>query len=226
MLVSFHCEHANQGANAVSCGFETACSRSRQSRGRCGRRVRVASIDAPMPENVRTAVIAGAIGYKLLRFVAFVAPLRIHYTGDIVLLVGPNTAPEILSFCERQQVLLREVNSTVTCHHYNNLRKDALCPGLALSRFTLLADACRPYDYCFSIDFRDVIFQGNPFASFSFGAAHEGKVRGGRQQSRKIAQKNGLQYSRASLSRLMVLSLEDKSKNMQTSFFNAQWANK
>lgn len=58
-------------------------------------------------EEIWTAVIAGAIGYKLLRFVTFVAPLRVHYSGDVVLIVSTDVSADILSFCQQQHVNLQ-----------------------------------------------------------------------------------------------------------------------
>ena len=106
----------------------------------------------------RTAVLSAAMGYKLLRFVTFVVPLRLHYDGDIILLLGRNTSQDVLSLCAQQRVTMQYItNISAVCHSYATLNSGAQCPGFALSRFTLLAESCRGYDLCFSIDFRDVV---------------------------------------------------------------------
>lgn len=110
-----------------------------------------------MARPARSAVISAAMGYKLLRFVAFVVPLRKHYDGAIILLVGQNNSQEVLRLCAEQHVELQHVNTTAVCHSYATLNTGAQCPGFALSRFALLAESCRGFDMCFSIDFRDVV---------------------------------------------------------------------
>ena len=148
----------------------------------------------------RTAVIAAAIGYDFYQFVRFVAPLRVHYAGDIVLFVmEASPPPPLRAFCDEHSVLRRDINSTATCGRLTTLDKTARCPGFILSRYQFLADTCRPYDFCLTIDFRDVHFQADPFGSITL--------------------------PRPRMSKSMVLILEDQSKNMQTSFFNAGWAN-
>lgn len=153
----------------------------------------------PLDKMQRTAVIAAAVGYDFYQFVRFVAPLRVHYAGDVILFVAEASMPlPLRSFCDEQRVLLRDINTTDACHSLTTLDKKAHCPGFILSRYEFLAEACRPYAFCLSVDFRDVLFQADPFASIAL-----------RKQN---------------LATSIVLMLEDASKNMQTSFFNKGWA--
>ena len=102
----------------------------------------------------RRVVIAAALNYGLTRFAHFVVPLRKVYSGDIVVFVGSDLPPDVIEFCLTHRVQLMALPEQ---------------PGLAiepaLGRYAGYAQVCRRYEWCFATDFKDVVFQADPFAS-------------------------------------------------------------
>lgn len=107
----------------------------------------------------RTAVISTAVGYPWVRFATFIMPLRVHYAGDIVLIVDPDgLQADAAELCEQQRVAVTPFRGNVTCGKVQ-------CPGLVVARFHQIAELCAPYELCLATDMRDVIFQADPFAT-------------------------------------------------------------
>ena len=130
--------------------------------GRDSRRARGALRVGMADSMEKTAVIALAVGYPWQRYAAFVAPLRAHYKGDI-LLIGQKSSmtAEAQQVCSRHRAKIipfqhRCLDEPKTCKH----------SWQGIERFPIVAGLCRErgYAYCLSTDFRDVIFQGDPFA--------------------------------------------------------------
>lgn len=115
----------------------------------------------------RTAVLAAAVGYPWVRFATFLMPLRVHYRGDIVLIVDPDLMdPEATRLCNEQRVDLRPIASAgLKCGKIQ-------CPSLVVARFHMIAELCAPYELCLTTDMRDVIFQADPFASLLHPHGH------------------------------------------------------
>ena len=104
--------------------------------------------------------MAEAFSYPVENYQAFVLSLRqTDYAGDITILAPPNrTRPEALAFLRSHQVVL--VNASHDSRRHNS------------ERFWQYAALCSPslYHYCLAADFRDVLFQANPFASYSMSS--------------------------------------------------------
>ena len=112
-----------------------------------------------------TAVISVATGYPWVRYATFLLPLRVHYKGDIILLGEPpnRIAPDVRQLCDEQGVSI-EVLRVKACD-----ASAIQCPEVVTARFRQIAAICRRgYTLCLSTDFRDVFFQGNPFATLLF----------------------------------------------------------
>lgn len=100
----------------------------------------------------RTLLLSAAVGYKdLSLFSIFLSTLRKHYDGDAMLLLEEGTKHEIKSILLEHNVLYEEVNSTNSWDEFN------------IQRFKYYTMACKKYDYCMALDFRDSFFQENPF---------------------------------------------------------------
>ena len=91
--------------------------------------------------------------------------LREVYRGDVVLFTSPVLAPEVQALCRAYNVstmLLPEAGSTVkTMSRARDPRNDAK----GVQRYAAYRQICEGprYDVCFATDFRDVVFQADPF---------------------------------------------------------------
>ena len=112
-----------------------------------------------------TLVVAAAVGYSADVFASFVGTLRQHYDGDALLLVRKDPPPDVLKILEENRVFYREYFGDNTC---GNLSKNP-CHGegnwdrFNIERFEFYRIVCEEYDYCMALDFRDSVFQGDPF---------------------------------------------------------------
>ncbi len=96
----------------------------------------------------RTVIMAAAIGYTLADFRRFIIPLRKVYDGSVVLFSSPRGAA--LELCRAQGVQLRELPEESSI-------------GVRANRFVGYDQVCAGYDWCLAVDFRDVLFQSDPF---------------------------------------------------------------
>ena len=100
-------------------------------------------------------VIAEAFGYVIEVYRVFILSLRKSgYGGDVALIAPPNrTRPECAAFLADQRV-------TLVASQNHSARHNA-------DRFLMYAELCARdrYRYCLAADFRDVIFQQNPFGA-------------------------------------------------------------
>lgn len=105
----------------------------------------------------RTPLVMGvAIGYRLPTFQTFVLTLRRHYDGEATLIVNRSKMAQgarISQFCRFHNITL--LNSKTT------LRRDL---HVGHSRHEAFARLCHRADHiCLAVDFRDSVFQANPF---------------------------------------------------------------
>lgn len=132
-------------------------------------------------------VAAVAVGYPLATFQRFVISLRLHYGGALTLMTGDKTvARDARQLCCAHRARL----ISGTAHGLNLSRilgidaKDGTVRGesrshaAAFSRFIAYARLCSAgaHSLCLGVDFRDVIFQGDPFSwlQHRFGDATAG----------------------------------------------------
>ena len=95
-------------------------------------------------------VISAAWNYPAASYAAFIVSLRrAGYGGDIQI-YGPTSrlSPGVAELCREWDASLIDADS-------------AKLDGV--TRFALYATACRPYQRCLAADFRDVVFQSDPF---------------------------------------------------------------
>ena len=174
-----------------------------------------------MSQTSDTAVIAIAYRYEWLRHALFVMPLRMHYAGDIILGTEPveQMDPDIRELGRQQRVTFAPIRHKCaakaggvadyydrktgkTIKSMNDVSDGCGFHGwLMLIRFQLYADACRPYARCLAMDFRDVIFQADPFA--------------------ELARLNEAKQDKSASD--LVLVCEDSSKQVGASYFNRVW---
>ena len=126
----------------------------------------VTSLVAPLAAASRHVVMAAAIGYPLPVFERFILPLRSHgYRGAVVLFVDERALPDAARLlCERHNVTTRALPG-----HSAGPR---LAKAKGMSRYSGYREVCDDahYDHCFASDFRDVVFQADPFVSLPRGA--------------------------------------------------------
>lgn len=127
------------------------------------------SVMAVLPS--RKLVMGIAIGYPLHIYQIFLGTLRAtSYTGDITLVVGPNTSAAILTLCAEQQAKVRDAASLGLSLQASSQSRN----HLQIMRYQTYMQLClaSQHNFCLATDFRDVFFQRDPFSSFheSMGA--------------------------------------------------------
>jgi hypothetical protein len=117
----------------------------------------------PSQTHLRGLVMSAAIGYSKHIFVRFVKRLRQYYNGDISLLIADSTPDDIRQFLKNNSVNFVETaeeggpRETPGWHRINKLR------------YQFFQDSCREshYDLCLTVDFRDILFQDDPFVNMT-----------------------------------------------------------
>ena len=95
-------------------------------------------------------VIAAAWNYPVASYAAFIVSLRRSGFGGDIAIYGPtNNSAGVAELCRQWDASLVDAES-------------AKLDGV--TRFSLYARACRPYQRCLATDFRDVVYQSDPFA--------------------------------------------------------------
>ena len=96
--------------------------------------------------------MAAAYGYDLPTFQNFIEPLREVYSDDIVLLVDVKSLRDVKyrHFAQQHRVKFRRLEQSTRL-------------GARGDRFMAYAKICLQYVWCLASDFRDVMFQSNPF---------------------------------------------------------------
>ena len=112
---------------------------------------------------VRSLVMSVAMGYGKTEFDRFVLGLRKHYSGGIALLISSSALPEIKQMLVENDVIVVETNER------GGPRASAAWYRIIKSRYSFYKESCRQdqYDLCMMVDFRDVLFQADPFAQMS-----------------------------------------------------------
>jgi len=108
----------------------------------------------PVEPKLRTVVITSAVGYtSLSNFEKFVGTLRKFYQGDVTMMVADTVPEQILTFLTKHRIDTHKTEEGRSWAEFNKFR------------FSFYSTHCsmETYDYCLALDFRDVIFQGNPF---------------------------------------------------------------
>ncbi|KAL3910299.1 MAG: hypothetical protein SGARI_002194 [Bacillariaceae sp.] len=118
--------------------------------------VQVSSSSAKSP--LRTLVMSAAIGYPIETFKLYVGTLRKFYRGDVTLSVNATISDEIAAYLKEQNV------QTVVQPELTGSDGEAK----ARDRFPWFASVCKEdqYDLCLHTDFRDSMFQADPFTEF------------------------------------------------------------
>lgn len=119
----------------------------------------------PLPSEpiLRGLVMSAAIGYPRMFYVRFVKKLREHYRRDISLLIAESTPADVKEFLTNHSVNVVETaeeggpRESPGWHRVNKIR------------YQFYQDACREskYDLCMTTDFRDILFQDDPFINMT-----------------------------------------------------------
>ena len=99
-------------------------------------------------------IVAAAVNYDISTFSKFIIPLRKVFNGDVIILVGQT---ELKSRAHRALCIENRVKMKLI------VRKTAL--GSKGDRFAAYAVECARYSWCLASDFRDVLFQADPFSA-------------------------------------------------------------
>jgi hypothetical protein len=104
-------------------------------------------------------VMSAAIGYKLDRFKSFVGSLRHVFAGDVWLLISNDASSEIRTYLQQQDVKTVETKGGLAKHASKEWER------INRSRFSFFVSVCNAtmYSLCLTSDFRDSLFQGDPF---------------------------------------------------------------
>ena len=113
-------------------------------------------------------VMSAAIGYSLEDFENFVGSLREHYFGDVWLLISKDSSStgdgeEIRRYLSMNNVEYLETDGGQP----GGFRKGRDWEAINRDRFQFFSSVCDPnvYSLCLTTDFRDSIFQSNPFSN-------------------------------------------------------------
>lgn len=131
-------------------------------------------------------VVSVAIGYSLADHRRFVLSLRAHYQGALTLLTGDKLIPNATAtLCCAHRARL----DSGTAHGLNTSRivgvfADGRVHGVSrshaaiFSRHVAYARLCSRglHSLCLGVDFRDVFFQGNPFAWGRYAHSHRSRA--------------------------------------------------
>ncbi|KAL3906502.1 MAG: hypothetical protein SGILL_009244, partial [Bacillariaceae sp.] len=106
-------------------------------------------------------VMSAAIGYPLDRFEAFVGSLRKFYRGDVFLLISKDAEDDVRRYLVEQNVKTVETNASLAMHASEEWER------INRSRFSFFVSVCNAttYSLCLTTDFRDSLFQADPFKS-------------------------------------------------------------
>ena len=109
-----------------------------------------------------TLVMGLAIGYPLRVYQIFLESLRHNsYAGDVTLVIGNDAPPSTFAICSTHGA--RAVRATAVGLDRRASTQSSKHPQIL--RYQVYANLCRAgeHDYCFATDFRDVVFQRDPF---------------------------------------------------------------
>lgn len=113
----------------------------------------------PQKTVLHPLVMSAAVGYGEAEFLFFVTRLRKYYRGSISLLIAQSAPDKI------KQLLVDYNVSAVETTEDGGPRDSLGWHRINKIRYTFYQDTCQAslYDLCMTIDFRDVLFQDDPF---------------------------------------------------------------
>lgn len=112
---------------------------------------------------LRTVVLSAAVGYQKGEFERFASSIRMHYDGDVVVLVWEKAQRGIFDVLEKYRI------QTLTTPEAGGARQSEAWYKINVARWNFYKEACREdkYDLCMAIDFRDTLFQDDPFRNMT-----------------------------------------------------------
>lgn len=120
-------------------------------------------------EPLETLVMSAAVGYQYDHFERFLRTLRKNYDGDLLLLIGLDATPEIMTLVDRHraQVVLTSASG--------GKRGSKEWMAVNQERWKFYKESCHPdkYDLCMAVDFRDIVFQDDPFINMNVESSRE-----------------------------------------------------
>jgi hypothetical protein len=110
----------------------------------------------------RTIILSAAIGYKESEYILMISGIRRHYQGHIALLVVNDISQQQQDYFDANNVI------AVRSNYSSDDKLDKLSKewyAMLLERWDFYKTVCREeaYDWCLAIDFRDTLFQDDPF---------------------------------------------------------------
>jgi hypothetical protein len=110
-------------------------------------------------QSVRSLVMSVAMGYRRPEFERFVLGLRKYYQGSIALLISSTASQDIKDLLRTNHVTFVETSER------GGPRASLAWNRIIKSRYNFYQATCTVdmYDLCMMVDFRDVLFQADPF---------------------------------------------------------------
>lgn len=114
----------------------------------------------------RAVIVTAAVGYtRMEEYTNFVGTLRNYYNGDVIMLISSNTSNKIRNYLQQHHIMTTETTlkgGVTNGQDWEDLNR---------YRFQFFKASCTSssndrndyYDWCLAIDFRDTLFQANPF---------------------------------------------------------------
>ena len=123
----------------------------------------------PTVKKPRVRVLSAAVGYPSAEFDRFFSSLRSHYEGDVAILVYEMSDLEIFAKLKQYNVQVYKTSAA------GGPKKSKEWKEVNRARWQFFQDACPPneYDLCLTIDFRDALFQDDPFRDMEAGKPGE-----------------------------------------------------
>lgn len=124
---------------------------------------------SPAEPKLRSLVLTAAVGYQKGEFERFVSNLREHYHGDVAVLVWQQAPREIFELLEKNGF------QVVPTPEAGGPRGSLAWYRVNTVRWQFYQDACleSKYDLCMAVDFRDTLFQDDPFRNMKGGTSNE-----------------------------------------------------
>lgn len=108
---------------------------------------------------LRSVVLSAAVGYNVPDFYRFAQNIRAHYQGEVVLLVRHNSPPSLLDMLDKHDIKVVKTEET------GGKRMTPAWYRVNTARWQFYQDQCQQgtHDFCMAVDFRDSLFQDDPF---------------------------------------------------------------
>jgi len=110
-------------------------------------------------ESLKSVVLSAAVGYEDADFIRFVESIRAHYQGEVVLLVRDNASASLFSTLEKHNI------QVVKTEEAGGERTSPAWYRINTLRWQFYQENCikGKHDVCMAVDFRDSLFQDDPF---------------------------------------------------------------